>query len=1080
MNSRRKHWVIRLFTLCAAAIVIVAVTIPASAEPPLVGLAGDKYRMAYVGVIEGLGGESEQTSGAELEDPAALSRYTALVIVTRGDAAQESMGLTEAAEACVADWVKAGGRLLCAYGCPPPAVILDGGRNTVSFGVGPDWVVSDDTHPITAGMKPGQLVRYSVYRCRLRPVAVPSRILLAEPNGLPAVLSIPYGAGEVIQTCGDLGHGGRDGTSDELRYRIMLYLLYGRGQERFGSPVPERPATGMSFPHLYTPRALALEHGPRGPNLLPMSAERLPAEVEGYQVRAEAGGDSALVQVRVTTPGGAQAFAPWVRILLGEADVQPGATYQLTAQAGVGELSAEAFAAARLELRFHNAEGVELSHPSICTGDAARSERLSGISTRAVAPEQAVIASVALSAMLPAGQLQVAEVALHRAADPEEVFATEVPLAAMSTSHPRALLSSSEEADLLSRAADARQGAFGVSPMELAQAIRSRADRYLTEQEIRFGASALPWPPTDMPTTGGGLSWNPLAGALAERLKSLALSYRTTGEVRYGERAVELLLALCNWPQWYDPVNNRPSLEIGNIALGACFAHDLCHDLMTAEQRAFAADAIGRNVLMPLYSALSEGPGETNGYALWAAAMGLCGISTLGETPGASSCIRLAEHCLLYYWDRRATDHRTEGQGYDSWAYGLLIFLTDALKRNFDVDHLDHPFLPVIPRFAIAFMANDRYHQAWLADAGGSYQYVPWHFPLALLGNYNRDGNAGWWLRETASLNQSNYDHYKFLAYDPEMPVSEQDPERPGDVFPRAGWASLRSGWERDGTFIALQCSSAAQGHSHMDQNNFLIYCGNQPMAMDCGYASALVGAEREFARGAVGHNCILVDGKPQTRMRGSIPFFSTSATVDYAMGDATAAYSSSLVRRAHRHLVYLKPDLLLVVDDLHAAGGPRSFQWLLHPHSFGELAQVTINGAEMQVGGPPAPGTVELRKGDQQMRVRFLHPAGVETEYVTYPGAERYNPYLQAHTVPAESAVLVTLIEFGDTRADDAEVTLTDDILSFGCSVEGKSYRLSLTLPADVSASPTLEVSVDGRQIFFSDDLRVPAEVTG
>jgi len=472
--------------------------------------------------------------------------------------------------------------------------------------------------------------------------------------------------------------------------------------------------------------------------------------------------------------------------------------------------------------------------------------------------------------------------------------------------------------------------------------------------------------------------------------------------------------------------------------------------------------------------------GNSNGYALWSAAMGLCAIATLGETPGAATCTRLAEDCLLDYWDQRANSHRTEGMGYDSWAYGLLIFLADSLKRDLGVDHLDHPFLPVMPRFATAFLANDRVHLAWFADAGGAPQYVPWHFPLTLLGAYNADGTAGWWLRETGSLSQRGYDHYKVLVFDPDMPVAERDPQRPGDVFPDAGWASLRSGWEPGGTFIALQCSSSGQGHHQMDQNNFLIYCDGVELAQDCGYASSLGGALREFARGAVGHNCILVDGKMQVRKRGTIPFFATSRRLDYAMGDATAAYSSSLLSRAHRHLIYLKPDLLLMVDDLHAAGQPRSFQWLLHPHSSGSLAQVTRDGQELQVGAPAAPGTVEVIKQEQQMRIRFLHPADVAVAYVTYPGAEKYNPYIQADIPPTDEVVLVTLLEFGETHAENVAARLSNRAVEFSCRANDKSHHVMLKLAGPGGESPHLKVELAGEVLLDSEDLSIPPDVTG
>jgi len=1059
------------------AVLLCTHCVAADGDVPVVGLAGDPYRLAYVSVMEQLGGTGEEMSGADLENPGTLSRYTALIIVTRGDQGQQGFGLTEAAQAAVAEFVKAGGRVLCSYGCAPPQVIM-GGTYT-GFGWGPDWVVADNTHPIAAGMKLGQIVRYSAYRGAVSGIKPPAVALLTEPGGRPAVTFIPYGEGAVIQTCGDLGHGGRDATSNELRYRVMLYLMYGKGQERFGPSLPALKQPLVARAELHTPRLLALSDGERAPSILQRSNNVAPLDY-GYHISMSTAAEGAGGRCELSAPPGDTTFAPWVRAPLGEAQVERGRGYQLTVRGHITGLSPNVLAPVCAELRFYDADGTELSHPGISTEQFPVGGDWTSVSTQTVVPEGAVQARVALSAMLPAGTVHIENMVLRPTLTAQELFATEQPLQGRIAGHPRAIVSPEAASQLPKKATNTDQGVFGASSGSLFAGIRARADKYLDETEIPWGKVALPWPPTDMPKEGGGLSWNPLASAVSDRLKSLSVAYAATGDARYGRRAVELLLALCNWSQWYDPVNDRPSLDVGNIALAACFAYDICHDLLTPEQRTLAAEAMQRNVMVPLYNTLSAGMGNTNGYALWTAAMGLCAIATLGETPGASRCVRLAEDCLLDYWDQRANTHRTEGQGYDAWSYGLLIFLADALKRNFGVDHFDHPFLPVIPRFAVAFMANDRLHQAWLADAGGTYQYVPWHFPLTLLGAYNADGTAGWWLRETGSLSQQTWDHYKFIAFDPGSPVTERDPQRPGDVFPRAGWASLRSGWERDGTFIALQCSSAAQGHSHMDQNNFLIYRDTATLAEDCGYASALSGATREFARGAVGHNCILVDGKNQIAKRGSIPFFATTRRVDYAMGDASAAYSSSQISRAHRHLIYLKPDLLLMVDDLHAARQPRTFQWLLHPHSFGPLAEVTRDGQPMEVGAPAAPGMVEVTRGGQKMRIRFLHPVNVGVKYVIYPGAENYNAYIQADTSTANQIVLVTLLEFGDTRADGATVSVDNDQVSFTCTARGAREKVTLKLAGEAGESPHLTVIAGGETLLDSSDLTIPGDIQG
>ncbi len=200
-------------------------------------------------------------------------------------------------------------------------------------------------------------------------------------------------------------------------------------------------------------------------------------------------------------------------------------------------------------------------------------------------------------------------------------------------------------------------------------------------------------------------------------------------------------------------------------------------------------------------------------------------------------------------------------------------------------------------------------------------------------------------------------------------------------------------------------------------------------------------------------------------------------------MGDATQAYSSSMVERAHRHLILLKPRLLLVVDDLWAAGGARDFQWLLHPHSWegeGGLAEVTRGGQTIEVGAASVPGDVDIVKDGYAMKVRFLAPEGMTSEYVTYPGAEKYNAYVQANAPGAERTVLVTLIEIGEVGAIDAAAVVTGDEVVFTAEVDGEACRLELQLAGDDGGSPRLRYQMGGETVLDLDDLTVPADAEG
>ncbi|MFP3904179.1 MAG: heparinase II/III family protein, partial [Armatimonadota bacterium] len=847
-------------------------------------------------------------------------------------------------------------------------------------------------------------------------------------------------------------------------------------QDRFGPQLTSRGRLKQYEP-VNTPRELATDGNGQAQVVCSADFSRSPTPdiPGGYALQV---GDGEAGVWSITAPEGQQVFSPWRTIELGAGEVQAGERYSLCGDVRLTGLTADQFAAAHFELRFYDSEGTELPHEHFATADPEPGQ-WETLCVEDVAPEGAVSAGAFVTFMLPAGTMQLRSASIQHVLTTEELMAIEEPLTT-EIPHPR-LLPQAAAADFKAWVSNTETGVYDASRADIFAEIQKQADEYLQEEKMTFGDTTIPWPPEEMPEGQGGTRWNPMTSGISGRLVELSLTYQGTGDERYGHRAVELLLAISNWPVWYDPVNDRPSLDVGRMSMAAAWAYDLCYDLMSPQEREKAAAAIKRNTLVPLYDALSRGRGNLNSSALWMIGLGSGAVATLGDVEGASMCVRAVEDFVLGQLDVRATSHPIEGQGYDSWAYGNMLVVLNALKRNFGVDHFDHPFLPVIPQFAINFLGNDRKQHAWLEDAGGTTTYVHWHYPLAILGAVNNDPYAGWYLKETETVNSPRQRPFRLLFFDPETPVQAPETDQPGQVFPKAGWASLRSGWEPGGTFIAFVCSDSGTGHAQRHQNHFLTYRDDVLMTTDCGYASGRRGALREYTRGTVGHNSVLVDNTNQMYKLGRIPHFVSNTDADYVMGDATAAYSPSLLQRFHRHLIYVKPDMLFVIDDLKAATEPRTFQWVLHPNSRLRVAEsIAVDGEELQVGGDPVEGTVEVQKQGKTMRVRSLYPEDMGFRYLVYEGAEQYNPYLQIDHPPAEEAVMVNLLEFGDTIAENIQTQFSSDTISVTFDSEGDAYTLKLRLVDETGSGPTIEVTKNGEAVLEADEPGIPEDAIG
>src|SRR5690606_38275692 len=107
-----------------------------------------------------------------------------------------------------------------------------------------------------------------------------------------------------------------------------------------------------------------------------------------------------------------------------------------------------------------------------------------------------------------------------------------------------------------------------------------------------------------------------------------------------------------------------------------------------------------------------------------------------------------------------------------------------------------------------------------------------------------------------------------------------------------------------------------------------------EELLMTCVYRD-LHGSQfhREWVHSTRAHNAVLVNGQGQAPRSsaplGRIAEFVTNPEWDYVSGDATRAYGN-LLERYFRHIVFLKPDLIVIYDEL-VAREPSTFQFMLH-----------------------------------------------------------------------------------------------------------------------------------------------------
>jgi len=212
------------------------------------------------------------------------------------------------------------------------------------------------------------------------------------------------------------------------------------------------------------------------------------------------------------------------------------------------------------------------------------------------------------------------------------------------------------------------------------------------------------------------------------------------------------------------------------------------------------------------------------------------------------------------------------------------------------------------------------------------------------------------------------------------------------------GLAVLRSGWGEADTYITFEAGDYFGSHNHLDQNSFTIY-HRGGLALDSGGYDGYGEQHEMYAVRSLAHNTVLVrDPQELTYSHYHDPFRSSGGQrsldyyfsnsnydislywdqyrdkawadaadmtawqnepdFDYVAGDATAAYNSTRVTepgarpkisRFTRRLLFVKPDIIAVCDNVDAVCEAFEKHWLLHtaeePQILGDYTVVTEAG---------------------------------------------------------------------------------------------------------------------------------------
>ena len=532
-----------------------------------------------------------------------------------------------------------------------------------------------------------------------------------------------------------------------------------------------------------------------------------------------------------------------------------------------------------------------------------------------------------------------------------------------------------------------------------------------------------------------------LGGAASGPMWELAFGYLVSGEEAYGRRAVQWLLEISSWdPEGTTGYRNHDQV-FRDIAWKSACVYDWTWELMSPDERAAALEAIAtrggilyrdfREDTRPIY----EWPFDSHGWT----SMGFLGIIATAichDAPQADEWFRFvaATYPPLYPPWGGEEGGWCQGTAYWKWSVSFFAEFAEALRSATGLDLLDKAFCRNNGWFKLAMHPPfcDRHH---FGDGNLGAPGTTDRMNLLYYATHYRDPYLKWYADQIPGDRDGGVFGYWWYDYDlPARPPVDVPQSR---YLPDIGWVGMHSDMS-DPDDVMLVFKSSWYGsfnHSHADQNHFVIYGYGEPLLIDSGYYD-WYGSDHDanWTRHTRAHNCILVNGAGQRTFditaKGAIVDYFESPTGCYTAGDAARAYGSRLSRFV-RHVLYLRPDAFVIVDEL-AAYEPATFTWCCHA-----LAPMAIDEAARRI---------LVQQGDAALDIAFAEPTTLtftqDDDWDGHPPQGRYaeqprhwHLYAEADE-PAATRRFVTLMR---VREGGAPEEFTSGAPEAGVGIRGQ-----------------------------------------
>lgn len=312
------------------------------------------------------------------------------------------------------------------------------------------------------------------------------------------------------------------------------------------------------------------------------------------------------------------------------------------------------------------------------------------------------------------------------------------------------------------------------------------------------------------------------------------------------------------------------------------------------------------------------------------ATSGLAAAAALlaGRDPRAAHWAAMARDSLKLFVSRLPADGAfPEGPDYWHFTFNYFAVSADLLRRRCDIDVRDAADFPAMARYVLMVTQPTRDIPAGCLNLGDAYM-TSGAEPLAWIGRHFRDSTANHLVLQPGTIRELPNSAWAAIWFDPSIPA-RRSPDMPLDRVIYPGIVISRTGWTANDSVLSLR-SGEPENHEHADRNSLIFAAHGDRLLHDPLKANYSPRDPKWFLRLTAAHTAVLIDGRGHQYHNGEEGTNASKACAhltDHRVGldwmsavsDATAAYALTglPVRHVQRTVIFLKPDVLIVCDEV-------------------------------------------------------------------------------------------------------------------------------------------------------------------